>query len=120
MHALMQPDIPSASDAMTEAQTAWRAGDLPAVFDAANREMTAGRSTSTLLELLGHAFFKSGLSAEAAESYEAAARLTVDSFPLLKQASAAWTAAGNEEQAFLTALQAQKRVADDPDIVFTL
>ncbi|CAN7302992.1 O-linked N-acetylglucosamine transferase family protein [Rhizobium sp. LjRoot254] len=100
---------------------AWLAGDVAAVFAAVNEAMALpGGATPALLELLGHAFLKSDLPAEAAEAYATAAQLAGDGFAYLKQASAAWAAAGIEEQAFLTALQAQKLVPDDPEIVFTL
>jgi len=103
------------------AEAAWRAGDIETVFAAVNEAMALpGGANPALLELLGHAFLKSNLPAEAAEAYVTAAQLAGGSFAHLKQASAAWTTAGNEEQAFLTALQAQKLVPDDPDIVFTL
>lgn len=102
-------------------EAAWQAGDVDTVFAAVNDAMALpGGATPALLELLGEAFLKSGLPAEAAEAYMAAAQISDSGFVHLKQASAAWTAAGNEEQAFLTALQAQKLLPDDPDIVFTL
>ena len=103
------------------AEAAWQAGDIETVFAAVNDAMALpDGATPALLALLGHAFLKSDLPAEAAEAYAAAAQLAGGGFAYLKQASAAWTAAGNEEQAFLTALQAQKLEPDDPDIVFTL
>ncbi|MDB5552457.1 MAG: transferase protein [Rhizobium sp.] len=106
---------------LDRAEAAWQADDIETVFAAVNDAMALpGGATPVLLELLGHAFLKSGLPAEAAEAYATAAQLAGGGFSFLKQASSAWIAAGNEEQAFLTALQAQKLAPDDPDIVFTL
>ena len=106
---------------LDRAEAAWQAGDVETVFATVNEAMALpGGATPALLELLGHAFLKSDLPAEAAEAYATAAQLAGGGFIYLKQASAAWSAAGNEEQAFLTALQAQKLEPDDPDIIFTL
>lgn len=121
MHTAARALNPTPSSPLERARVAWAAGDMDTVFAAVNEGITRPAGpTPELLELLGHALSKAGLPAEAAEVYEEAARLATPNFALLKQASTAWTAAGNEEKAFLAALQAQKSRPDDPDIVFTL
>lgn len=104
-----------------QALEAWKADDLPSVFDLINQAMQSPASTHPpIFELLGHALKKSGMPAEAAEAYEMAADRAADNFSYLKQAMQAAADAGNEEKAFLLAMQANKRHADDPDVIFVL
>lgn len=105
-----------------QAFAAWNAGNIDATFEAIGLAMALpGGAIPGILELLGHAFLKSGMPAEAAEAYlSAAEKAGAAGFDFLKQASMAWDASGNEEQAFLAALRAQKLKPDDADIVFLL
>lgn len=99
-----------------------QAGNLEATFEAVGRAMSLpGGATADILSLLGEAFLRSAMPAEAAEAFLGAAdRAGPAGFAHLKLASGAWHSAGNEEQAFLAALRAQKLMPDDPDIVFQL
>ena len=121
MHSSLKTIAPTDDEPLDRALAAWEAGDIDGVFVAVNQGIARpGGATPALLQLLGHALLKAGMAAEAAEAYEAAARIAGEPFLHLKQATAAWMAADNEDKAFLSALQAQKHMPDDPDIVFTL
>jgi predicted O-linked N-acetylglucosamine transferase (SPINDLY family) len=109
-------------DPFQQALEAWQAGDLPTVFEAINLAMQSpAASNPALFDLLGQALSKAGMPAEAAEAYESAtARAPDGGFVYLKQAVLAWSAAGDEEKAFLLALKAQKLDPTDMDMVFVL
>jgi len=107
-----------------QALDAWQAEDLPSVFALINEAMQSPATRHPeIFELLGHALAKSDMPAEAAEAYEMAADRTTDTeagFRYFKQAMQAADKAGGEEKAFLHAMQANKRIADDPDVLFVL
>lgn len=105
-----------------QALDAWEAEDLPSVFDLINRAMQSPSGQHPqIFELLGHALLKSAMPAEAAEAYEMAAERAPDGgFAYFKQAMQASIAAGNEEKAFLLAMQANKQAQDDADVIFVL
>jgi predicted O-linked N-acetylglucosamine transferase (SPINDLY family) len=109
-------------DPFQQALDAWQAGDLPATFEAINLAMQSpAQSNPALFDLLGDVLSEAGMPAEAAEAYEAAAARAPDGgFASLKRAVAAWSAAGDEEKAFLLALKAQKLDPSDMDMVFVL
>lgn len=107
-----------------QALDAYQADDLPSVFALINEAMQSPATRHPeIFELLGHALVKSEMPAEAAEAYEMAADRTTDSdagYRYFKQAMQAADRAGNEEKAFLHAMQANKRIPDDPDVIFVL
>jgi predicted O-linked N-acetylglucosamine transferase (SPINDLY family) len=107
---------------LEQALEAWAAEDLPRTFETINRAMQSPSATNPVLyDLLGNALLKAGLPAEAAEAFEtAAARAPDGGFRYLKQAMLAKIEAADEEKAFLLAMQAQKLVPDDADVIFTL
>lgn len=105
-----------------QALDAWEADDLPSVFDLINRAMqTPSGQLPPVFELLGHALLKSAMPEEAAEAYLMAAERVEDGgFAYVRQAMQATVTSGNEEKAFLLAMQANKLVPDDPDVLFVL
>ena len=110
------------TDHLAEARTALETGDLERCFVLLNEAMreTDGPQLP-ILALLGKAFSHAGLHAEAAETFEAAARLMGDEgFEPLKSAALSRLAAGQADLALSLALKANTLREMDADLVYLI
>lgn len=106
----------------SEALDAYKSGDFEKVFNLINGILSdEGMDDPRILPLLAQTMEASGLIGEAAEVYERAATGDSPNVPdLLMKSMQLYDRAGNEEKAFWIALQLNKILPDDPDVVFTL
>jgi predicted O-linked N-acetylglucosamine transferase (SPINDLY family) len=108
------------ADLLQQARAALERGELQSVFDTVNRTLRdTGTPTEALLTLLGEAFLKAGLPAEAAEAFETAATLPeADGVAGLAKAAAAAFTAGMDERGLLLALKAHRSDPDNAEIIY--
>lgn len=109
-------------DAYSKALEAFKAGDFEATFNIINSILSEdGASDPRVLPLLGDTMAAAGMSAEAAEVFERAATTdNPETVSLLTKSMKLYDQAGNEEKSFWIALQLNKLIPDDPEVVFIL
>ncbi len=109
-------------DAYSKALEAYKAGDYETAFTVINQILSESGTTDVrVLPLLGSAMEAAGMFSEAAEVFERAATAeTPDTVELLSASMRLYEKVGNEDKAFWLALQLNKVVPDNEDVVFIL
>ena len=107
---------------LQEAKIAFEAGDLETVFIKLNNFMLeGGASNPEALALLARALVAADLRAEAAEALERAAALeTPEASAYMLNSMQLYFQTGNREKAFLLALQLNKVIPENQDVVYIL
>jgi predicted O-linked N-acetylglucosamine transferase (SPINDLY family) len=107
---------------LQEARIAFEAGDLEKVFNTLNAFMLdGGANNPDALMLLARALVAADMRADAAEALERAAALeTPDASLYMLDSMKLYFEVGNREKAFLLALQLNKVIPDNQDVVYLL
>ncbi len=111
-----------AEDKYSEALEAFNAKDLETTFKILNELLTnEGPSDDRVLPLLGEAFVAGGLAEEAAEVFEQAAQAeSPQATECMFKAMLLYGGLGNTEKTFLLALQLNKLLPDNLDVIYFL